>query len=364
MNGRYSNFFILSSLIIIISILVSGISIYTVLRFTTPTDRIVFGKKQSLLAAELRKELLKRPDVCSVDFMSDDGLKLAGLLAWRQHAQAYMIVCHGYRGNKEFMQKFLDIFPEFTILFFDFRAHGQSEGNAISVGYHEHKDVIAAKKFLKEYAATKSATKNLPFILVGLSMGGASILKAAELEPELADVYIIDSTFSHLTKMFLRGFLLKTNLPYYPFFYLVKAFFHWLTASDMQLVSPQESVRKIYKPILFIHSCNDSVIPPSSSLKLYAASKHPQSKMWVGPRCRHAWLYLSCTTAYRKKIMKFLKTTLGITPQLNDETAIKNVALADDLFSTSSYSFDYQQLVCAEHGEQNKQTTDKIFIDF
>jgi len=286
-----------------------GISYRVVNKFTNAGDIIIYGKRQSELTKNIRDELLQRKDIKVHAFATDDGFTLTGFLFERENAQANLLLCHGYRGGKEFMYGYIDMFPKYNIFMFDFRAHGQSSGDFTSLGCHEYKDVIAASKFFKQSLA-KNKQDTLPMIALGISMGGASCLKASETAPNLADVFIIDSTYSELKTMFLRGFSLKVGLPYYPFFSIIQTMFHYMVNCDMRNMAPVECVKKLRKPVYFIASCSDNFITPDNSLRLYSAALSPKTKLWIGPKCRHGWLHTYHQDIYKRKMKKFLAQTI------------------------------------------------------
>ncbi len=300
--------------IVVLFISLVGVSYYILGKFTFVEEKIIHGKKRSELTRELQVDLLKNKELEQVVIDSPDNIKLAGFLFRRKNARANLILCHGYQNNKEALYSYIDMFPDFNVLMFDFRAHGQSSGKMISLGCHEYKDVIAATKFMKQIVQEnlgKKEHEQLPTIILGISMGGASALKAAEKEPALCQAYIIDSTFSDLTKMYERGFELKVGLPYYPFFPVLKVFFEYFTGCKMSDMRPLDSVQKIHEPIFFIHSCNDSFIPPENSLELYTHALHEKTKIWIGPKCSHGWLHTYYADLYKQKVMKFLESILS-----------------------------------------------------
>lgn len=299
---------IAASSMIILGLLVSlSISYYALYKLTFVGDRVFYGRHLSEVAREIREELLERDDIKAVEFCSQDGLKLAGFLLTRKDATVNLVLCHGYQSNKEFMYGLIDLFPDWNILLFDFRAHGQSEGRITSIGYHEYKDVIAAANFIKETFKTDAGEQNTTIVL-GISMGGAAALKAAELDPELADALVIDSAYAVLGDMILKGFTVKSGLPYYPFFPLIKQMYRHIANFDINSMNPQESVKVIKKPILFIHSCDDSFISPLNSLQLYTNVQNKKSKLWIGPPCRHGWLHGYHKAMYQKKVLRFVDT--------------------------------------------------------
>jgi alpha-beta hydrolase superfamily lysophospholipase len=293
----------------LLSLIVFSVSYYALHEFTFTRYYVLYGKKQSDLAAEIRTELLKRKDIQDVSFFSNGGIKISGFLVKREHATANLLLCHGYKGSKEFIYGYIDMFPNFNILLFDFRAHGQSYGDVISIGCHEYKDVITAAHYLKDVTRLPGGT-TLPMIILGISMGGACALKAQETVPTLADVLIVDSTYSDLRKALLRAFSLKSGLPYYPFFHVLKWMFQYFGQCDINEMNTVECSKRIKIPVLFIHACNDSFTSPSNSVRLYANSGCKSSKLWVGPCCRHGWLHMYCPELYKSKVVKFLKKVL------------------------------------------------------
>ncbi len=293
-------------IILTTTILTCILSYYILAQFSFANkDRVFYGKSQAKLADEIRNELIKYRNTTPVEFLSDDGVRLSGLLIKEKNPIGNMVICHGYKGSKEFLLGYLRLFSDFNKLLFDFRSHGQSEGSIISLGCHEYKDVVSAVNYLKN--ETKNTTNQLPLILMGTSMGGAACLKAADVEPDLCDAVIVDSTFADLYSTFVRSFYLNAGLPYYPFFPIIKTMFNYFGSCDISTISSIRSVKNIQQPIFFIHSCDDKVIKPQNSLELYMNAKNKKSKLWIGPVCRHGWLHNYYPLHYRKKIMSFLK---------------------------------------------------------
>lgn len=309
-SSSHRTFLICLGAVLVGLLAIVGISYQLLHTITFAADRVIYGKKTSELAEEIRSEIIKRPDTTEVSFASTDNIPLAGLLIKRDNAKANLLLCHGYRGNKELMYSFIEMFPDYNILMFDFRAHGQSGGSITSIGYHENKDVIAGARFLRQQTMT-SSEKQLPMIVLGISMGGAATVKAAELDAELADAIIIDSTYASLPSMGLKGFTKKAHLPQYPFYPIIKWMFHYLAQCDVSKMMPEKSVRSIAVPIFFIHSCDDSYISPNCAIKLYANAKNKKSSIWIGPSCRHGLLRNYYSELYKKKILKFLNNALS-----------------------------------------------------
>src|SRR3712207_4631015 len=88
-----------------------------------------------------------------VSFQCADGLRIA---AWYFPSRngAAVIVCHGLGGNRTGVVDYARFLTEagYGALLFDFRAHGDSEGEIVSLGYFEALDVIGAVEYLKTRA--------------------------------------------------------------------------------------------------------------------------------------------------------------------------------------------------------------------
>ncbi|MCB9492827.1 MAG: alpha/beta fold hydrolase [Epsilonproteobacteria bacterium] len=279
-------------------------------KLTFTEERILHdGKSHKIVAQEIRDELLKRPNMKQFTFKNQDGQLLTGFHLKRENAKATMLLCHGYRGSKEFMYTFLELFPEWNMISFDFRAHGQSEGSITTIGCHEYKDVLAAVDYVKQEA--KQSGKELPLIVLGVSMGGAAALKAAESSSNMCNVLVIDSTYASLNATVMKGFARMSGLPLYPFFTMTRMMFHFFAQCDLHEMEMTRSVKKIKQPMLFIHSCVDSMISPSSALKLWASSDQEKCKLWVGPSCRHGCLSMYKGDLYKKKVTKFVTRALN-----------------------------------------------------
>jgi uncharacterized protein len=295
-----------------VTAVVLGFSYHMMYMLLYASDNVYYGQKQSVISQEIREELFKLNEIKNVKFKTVDNIMLSGIVIKRPKAKANLLLCHGYRSSKELMYGYIDLFPEFNIMLFDFRAHGQSEGKIISIGCHEFKDVSAAAQFMKEFVCAQDGGQ-LPLIALGISMGAASIIKAASVEPNLCDALIIDSTFSDLHKILIKGFSIKAGLPYYPFFPIIRYIFEVVADCKVCAMNPAKCVEKITKPIFFIHSCNDSFISPKHCMRLYEhAGLSRYAKIWIAPTCRHGWLHSYYSDIYRKKVTGFLRKAINL----------------------------------------------------
>jgi uncharacterized protein len=257
-------------------------------------------QKQSVLHSNYRffKEHYHPEDV---QFKTADGLTLAGLLFYRPHAKRVVLLVHGYRMAKEQMREFIELFPHDTILAIDLRGHGQSEGDIVSLGYYETRDVLSAVNYLKQ----NPKTKNLPLYGLGTSMGSVALMCATAQTNAFKGI-IVDSPFADFKDQFVRSFKQRTALPDIPFLWLAKLFYYWSTNVRIADISPVTCAEHIKTPVLIVHARNDSVTPFEDSEKLYRALKGPK-ELFAVANAPHSEIFKNYWAEYEERIRNFMQ---------------------------------------------------------
>lgn len=208
---------------------------------------------------------------------------------------------HGYHAGKELMRGYLEMFPHDTVLMFDFRAHGESEGKVISLGNHEQKDILAAIDFLK----TRPETKDLPLYGFGASMGAVSLFCTA-VKTDAFKALILDSGFADLYGQMSREFSEHTSLPQFPFLNLSILCYRIFTGKSVYNVSPISCAPSIKIPVFIAHARNDIRVLFKDSEKLYESLGGPKEFFPV-KNAPHAKLWLNDQDEYRKRVEEFLR---------------------------------------------------------
>ena len=142
----------------------------------TDLDGPIFGPYKEQLIPMIEK-LRKRPyeDIYIESF---DKLKLHAKYYEVKGSKKVALMFHGYRGtvNRDFCaasQLFMDL--GYSLITVDHRAHGKSQGHSITFGVRESKDLVSWVDYAK-----KRFGEDFEYILVGISMGGATVLLAAD----------------------------------------------------------------------------------------------------------------------------------------------------------------------------------------
>ena len=181
---------------------------------------------------------------------------------------------------------------------FDFAGCGESDGDYISLGYYETKDVEYLMGFLH-------STFNLgPFALWGRSMGAATAVLARH---PLLKCIIVDSTFTSIKEVCAA--IAKTqNLPSIvipPAIWFLKRTVSGKAGFDMGDVSPLEVAKTSGAvPCIIGHATDDEFIPIEQGREVYRAYKN-SDKEFVhlsgghNGRRKVEWLEKCCKFIFR-----------------------------------------------------------------
>lgn len=146
------------------------------------------------------------------------------------------------------------------------RAHGESDGDQIGLGYREIKDVIAAVNHLK----FSPLYEDKPIIVFGLSMGGAVAINAFA---HISDISLLISLSAYSS--FEDVFIDQMRLLGFPNFYLnmqkpfVQGYLRSVYGKELMMYTPIQSISKSDgRKMLLMHSEDDSQVPYSSFIRL------------------------------------------------------------------------------------------------
>jgi len=305
-NRRSLSFFRLFVIASSITLVIAYLSLHKLIFIS---KNIMMGKENMYVVAKrVRQDLIDRLGAKSFTCKTKDKISLNGLVIKRKNPVATVLICHGYRCCKELGAGYIDMFPNYNIVLFDFRAHGENKKSITTIGCHEHKDIETVSSWLREH---EPELYTVPFVILGVSMGGAAALRAVEHNSNACDALIIDSSFSSLKSVLYNTFATKSGLPTFPFLPIMEKMFNYLGSCNLDAMKPLESVKKIKQPLLLIHSCIDKVVPVQESLLMYAQAAKTGAKLWIAPECKHGWLHRKYPDLYKKKVSKFLSKRLS-----------------------------------------------------
>ena len=191
-----------------------------------------------------------------VSFQSTDGLELAGWWVPGNDPSRAVVLVPGIEGEKadRHVVKTASVYAEagYAVLMTDLRAQGGSEGERVTMGYKEVRDVRGALLWLNERGFAPGEV-----VLHGFSLGGATLLRAA---PQSGVAAVVEeSAYSDLPLILRQQLPEVSGLPSFftpAIFFMGKLFL----GIDPWAVRPEEDSRRLCQkglPLLIIHSTDD-----------------------------------------------------------------------------------------------------------
>ncbi|GAB3255089.1 hypothetical protein GCM10027347_15910 [Larkinella harenae] len=161
-----------------------------------------------------------------------------------EQARGTVILCHGHASSKAKVLCEMDYFHQlgYNTLLFDFRAHGNSEGNICTIGYRETNDLKAAYDFV-----VRGGEKNI--ILWGVSMGAATILKAIPEHDLKPSRVILECPFATLYDA-VQGRLRSMHIPAHPASELLLLWGGMQRGISTYKFRPSDYARQLSMPVL------------------------------------------------------------------------------------------------------------------
>ncbi len=215
-----------------------------------------------------------------IRFENRNGYQLSALLdvPLNQEVHAYAILAHVFTGSKNLIAtKYISrclIQHGIAVLRFDFTGLGESEGDFADTNFSSNvEDIIAASEYLElHYRA--------PELLVGHSLGGAAVIFAASKLEHVKAVATIGAPsepehVSHLLEEKIEQIehsgKAKVNIGGRSFT-IKKQFLDDLKSKDMYRI-----LHELKKPILVMHSPQDTIVGIENAAEIYKAAFHPKS---------------------------------------------------------------------------------------
>ncbi len=240
-----------------------------------------------------------------VTFTARDGVRLGGRLTGEQGRRPVVIFCAGLFGSMDGDTALVPAFYKagFDVLQFDWRGHGISDGQRVTLGADESQDLIGAIDFLQARGVKRIG-------LIGFSMGAGIALRVAA-QDERVKCVIADGPNRYLFHVIQGAFCSRIGLPLKPFAWLIVRFIELrLGGISLDDASPLGEVGKISpRPVLFIHGGSDPFVPLADQEALFDACGDPK-EMWRVDGAGHREAEKIDPTAYRERVVGFFKANL------------------------------------------------------
>lgn len=234
-----------------------------------------------------------------VEIKSFDNLTLVAHLL-NQQSDRSVIIVHGYSANYKEMQQYAEFFyqRDFNLLCVELRAHGESEGECVGMGYLDRKDLLNWIEFLNGEISSD-------ILLMGLSMGASAVCATAgENLPPNVKAVISDSAFDSAEKQ------IKHVLKRFGFLLLYKHLKSYAKRGynfNLQEADFVKCVKKTKIPILYFHGKADNYVPFTCAQNLYNATPENLRELVLVEEADHGMCYPVLKVMYERKINNFFK---------------------------------------------------------
>ena len=211
------------------------------------------------------------------------------------HGKKIVFLIHGYRSNHiETGGLFYEYYKSRGIDFFccDHTAHGESEGKFIGFDVWESQDCLHWIDFLREKFGDDTE-----IMLHGFSMGGGTVLQMSSHCPEQVKFIVSDSGFPSAYASLAH----QIGPLYHPLRWI-----NWIVAGyDWNDSDVSASLAQSRLPILFVHGCDDKLVPAKCGPALFSGYQGPKDG-WFPEKTRHIEAIYTQPEEYARRVDAFL----------------------------------------------------------
>ena len=176
----------------------------------------------------------------TLSLISKDGLKLVGHFL-PNTSKKLAIIVHGYGADYREMQLYAKYFvnKNYNILAVENRAHGNSEGKMMGMGWLDRIDLIGWIKLMLE------KQPDYEIVLMGLSMGASAVcMVSGEKLPSNVKAIIADCAYANVYEEFRYVFNHRTHLPAFPLLNIFNLYTKSVYKFDMKKADAITQVKK------------------------------------------------------------------------------------------------------------------------
>ena len=302
--------------IIALALLLGGLYAYKEAFYAKGSKRNVSGYFEKNERYQSSKDEINSL-VCQLDLFNSEEVNIKAYDGAMLYARYYhiadkaplQILVHGYKGSaKRDMcgAHKLARSQGHNILLIDQRGNGKSGGKSITFGVKERCDLLS----WINYASSRFG--DIPIFLVGVSMGGATVLMATDMDlPENVVGVMADCPFSS-PKAIIKKVCKDRGMPecIYPFVTIGALLYGHFNPNKEEAV---KSVKNSRVPILILHGKKDSFVPYEMAKEIYDSAKC-EKEIHIFDDADHGMSYMTDPEKYEELVNSFVKKCLNNRP--------------------------------------------------
>jgi alpha-beta hydrolase superfamily lysophospholipase len=232
------------------------------------------------------------------------GHSIAGWWVDKREDSPVVLLLHAVRADRSTVVSRAQLLLKhgFSVLLIDLQGQGETPGEAITLGFRESADVVAARDWIKRTAPGRKVG------VVGCSLGGASVLLAPQ--PSGFDAVVLEAVYPRIARAVENRIRIRVG-PLAPvltplLLMQLEPRLH-IAASDLE---PIRSIGRLGAPVLIVAGSKDEHTTLEESRELFDAAAEPKS-LWIVEGARHQDLLAFDRQRYEEHVVGFLMQALG-----------------------------------------------------
>ncbi|MBI5426405.1 MAG: alpha/beta fold hydrolase [Opitutae bacterium] len=240
----------------------------------------------------------------AVNFAARDGLRLRGWFVPCDGSVRAAVLLHGNGSTRSQMIARARLLRThgYAVLLYDARGHGESDGERVSFGLFETRDLLGALDYVRSRGASEIGC-------VGASQGGATIALAAN-DLQAVRWVVLESVFPDLTTALDRRFRHTLHLPGWFAGILMQPLAEWRIGASAREIEPRRLISRLQCPVLILGGEKDPYTTAADTRALYSAAPD-RKQLWLVPDASHVDLYGAAGRAYERHLVDFLNDATG-----------------------------------------------------
>lgn len=190
-----------------------------------------------------------------------------------------LAIVHGWGGNAEMMLPLARPLHEagYSLLLFDARSHGNSDGDSFSSLPRFAEDLDGAVNWLHKQPEVAGARVGA----IGHSVGAGAALLLASQRSDLAAVVSL-AAFAHPAGIMRRWLRLK-RIPYWPLGAYILFYVQRVIGRRFDDIAPCNTIRQARCPVLLAHGTEDEMVPVSEAQEIYGNRADDRVRLLLMP---------------------------------------------------------------------------------
>lgn len=263
-------------------------------------QRVIRENREAFVSSD--ELFLASADKEDVSIVSSDGLSLKASF-YRNAGSRYVILVHGYMSSRKDMLHLADVYSSwgYNVLSPDNRAHGESDGTWIGMGWLDKDDI----RLWIDWIIDRDPEAEI--VLHGISMGAATVMMVSGLDlPDNVKAAVEDCGYTSVWDIFADELKALFHLPPFPVMNMYSVMSRIITGYTPKEASSLDMLSESEIPMLFIHGDDDHFVGTYMLDICFDAKRNGDKEKLLVPDAGHGEAYLREPELYFNTVHEFI----------------------------------------------------------